>query len=130
MPNINEIMRNFDEQIDDLLRDTKFCLNNYDYHHKNNEYEILNKIRSILEDCSPDGVEFQRNLEQIKETIEVAKQKCSEVDDMIKELGITNGDGDGGSNNTSGGNFPTTGRSSSFIEEEVVRQENKENVRY
>ncbi|XP_011295585.1 uncharacterized protein LOC105262376 isoform X2 [Musca domestica] len=131
MSNLMDIFRDIEDQIDDLQRDTKFCLNNYDYHHKNNEYEILKKIQNILEESASDGPEFQMNLEQMKETIQVAQRKCLEVDEIIKDLGITKSANDGGSHNPTG-NSPTTGHSRSFIEEQLQNNnhdENKENIR-
>ncbi|XP_075156192.1 uncharacterized protein LOC142229514 [Haematobia irritans] len=125
MSSLSDVLRDMDDKIEDLYRDTKFCLNNYDYHHKNNEYEVLNKMKCILDECAPDGKRFIKSMKKFKDTIDLARKKCSEVDDLLKELNIDPG-------NT--GNSPSVGCSRSFIEDENATDAageldgNKENI--
>lgn len=131
MASLMDIFRDLEDKIDDLQRDTKFCINNYDYHHKNNEPEILAKIQTVLAECGPEADVFHKNMEQFKETIAKARMKCAELDDIMKEFGITEESVGGGSNcNTGNNSTATTGHSHSFREEDVTAYDgNKENMK-
>ncbi|KAI8127856.1 hypothetical protein CVS40_2454 [Lucilia cuprina] len=127
MSSFNDTIKLLKEKLDDLQRDTQFCVNNYDYHHKNNEYEIIQDLHCILKDSLVDGQEFLSYMENIRSSIETARRKCSDIDVLLVDLGVDT------EISEESDNYPTGSRS--FHEEQesgkgslYVLEENKENI--
>lgn len=90
MTSLNEILKSLEDKLEDLQRDTKFCVNNYDYHHKNNEDEIIQNLQDILKESLQDGQEFLSQMKNVRSSIDTARKKCSEIDEMLEKLGVNN----------------------------------------
>ncbi|XP_037816779.1 uncharacterized protein LOC119607084 isoform X2 [Lucilia sericata] len=88
MSSFNDTIKLLKEKLDDLQRDTQFCVNNYDYHHKNNEYDIIQDLHCILKDSLVDGQEFLSYMENIHSSVETARKKCSDIDVLLVDLGV------------------------------------------
>lgn len=88
MSSLSDTLKQLEEKLEDLQRDTKFCVNNYDYHHKNNENEILEQLNGILNESYQDVQEFLNNIEKVRVLMHTANKKCSEVDKLLKDFGV------------------------------------------
>ncbi|KAM7348252.1 uncharacterized protein ACRADG_007670 isoform 1-T11 [Cochliomyia hominivorax] len=128
MSSLNEILKSLEEKLEDLQRDTKFCVNNYDYHHKNNEHEIVQTLQGILKESLNDGQQFLSYMKNVQSSIERARTKCCKIDEMLTDLGVST------ENAEMDGLCATVGGSNSFHEEHDagkycidVLDENKEN---
>lgn len=123
---ITQVLKSIEDKLEDLWRDVRFCLNNYDYHHKNNEYEIMESLQNILNESLQDGEEFFHRMKTVRSSITTARKKCSELDELLLKVGV-NPDT---STVRATGNCATTGGSQSFIEsdENNALEENKENL--
>lgn len=89
MSSISETLQLLEDKLQDLQRDTKFCVNNYGYHHKNNEHEILRSLHDILKDSQKDGQEFIDHVQNVRTSIDTARKKCSEIDELLIGLGVS-----------------------------------------
>ncbi|TMW52493.1 hypothetical protein DOY81_002453, partial [Sarcophaga bullata] len=83
-----QTLRSLEDKLEDLRRDTRFCFNNYDYHHKNNEYEIMDNLQDILNESLQDGEEFLNRMKNVRSSITTARKTCSELDDLLLKVGI------------------------------------------
>lgn len=87
MANLNSTLHLLEEKLDELQRNTKFCVNNYDYHHKNNERQILQNVKGILKDSLMEGKQFIESMENMRSSIKAARKKCNEIDELLENLG-------------------------------------------
>lgn len=83
----NSIMNAFIEQamdkVTDLQQQTHFCINNYDYYHKNNEFDILRQKKKQLRVSAMYLTEFLNTLNAFQNTIKDATSQCDEVDVIL-----------------------------------------------
>lgn len=73
------------EKITDLQQQTRFCINNYDYYHKNNELDILRHKEKKLHTSSKYINEFLNTLAEVQNTIEEMNKRCDEVDMILEK---------------------------------------------
>ena len=123
-----QTLRSLEDKLEDLRRDTRFCFNNYDYHHKNNEYEIMENLQDILKESLKDGEEFLNRMKSVRSSITTARKTCSELDDLLLKVGVNPDTSNTTAAISATGNCHTG--SHSFSESgntDEVLEENKEN---
>ncbi|XP_017494165.1 PREDICTED: uncharacterized protein LOC108382292 [Rhagoletis zephyria] len=80
---MNSFIEQAMEKITDLQRHTRYCINNYDYYHKNNEFDILRNKEKILRTSAVHLNDFLNTLAQVQDTIEELNKQCDEVDAIL-----------------------------------------------
>lgn len=73
------------EKVTDLQQQTHFCLNNYDYYHKNNELEILRQKEKQLRVSAMYLKEFLNTLDAFQNAIKDMSSQCDEVDAILEK---------------------------------------------
>uniref|UniRef100_A0A1A9UHR0 Uncharacterized protein n=1 Tax=Glossina austeni TaxID=7395 RepID=A0A1A9UHR0_GLOAU len=86
MSELDHTLKLVDEEIAKLRQKTMFCLSNYDYHHKNDEYKIIAELLLILQEAEEEGERFTRNISNLKNIIEKCRNKCAEANQLLKEF--------------------------------------------
>ncbi|XP_011180017.1 uncharacterized protein LOC105210637 [Zeugodacus cucurbitae] len=79
------------EKITDLQQQTHFCINNYDYYHKNNESEICRQKEKQLRVSGMYLKEFLNTLEAFQNTIQDITSQCDEVDAILEKCNSQKG---------------------------------------
>ncbi|XP_039961018.1 uncharacterized protein LOC120775087 [Bactrocera tryoni] len=73
------------EKVTDLQQQTHFCINNYDYYHKNNEFEILRQKEKQLRFSAMYLKEFLNTLESFQIAIQDISSQCDEIDVLLEK---------------------------------------------
>ncbi|XP_053947642.1 uncharacterized protein LOC128856366 [Anastrepha ludens] len=73
------------DKISDLQQQTHFCVNNYDYYHKNNESDILRQKQKQLRVSAMHLNGFLNALTELQNTIEEITTQCDEVDALLEK---------------------------------------------
>ncbi|XP_018784098.1 PREDICTED: uncharacterized protein LOC108965881 [Bactrocera latifrons] len=73
------------EKVTDLQQQTHFCINNYDYYHKNNEFEILRQKEKQLRVSAIYLKEFLNTLDAFQDAIQDISSQCDEIDVLLEK---------------------------------------------
>ncbi|XP_020712885.1 uncharacterized protein LOC105664585 [Ceratitis capitata] len=92
-PYVEEAM----DKVAELQQQTHFCINNYAYHHKNNEFDVLRQKEKQLRVSAIYLNEFLGTLSDFQRTISEMNNKCDEIDVILSNL--EKSDGESGTDN-------------------------------
>lgn len=83
---VYETQRHIDDKLDILRQQVHFVSCRYDYHHKNNELEILQRKICLLEKAASTYKSFVTQQRKLLEAIDTCKQKSYLVDTALDQV--------------------------------------------
>ncbi|XP_055909641.1 uncharacterized protein LOC129944318 [Eupeodes corollae] len=86
MTDLKEIRTKVDYKIEELRQQAYFAINKYDYHHKNDELQILEQQIEILGQVTGTYTRFLNEMQKFNQTLNDAKQMSAEFDQLLGQL--------------------------------------------
>lgn len=85
MTDYNEIRRKIDIKLVELRQQAHYAINKYDYHHKNDELQIIEQQKEILNQVAGTCAKFLNEMQKFNQTLNDAKQLSAELDQLLMQ---------------------------------------------
>ncbi|XP_055843248.1 uncharacterized protein LOC129910033 [Episyrphus balteatus] len=85
MTDLKEIQTKVDIKLAELRQQAHYAINKYDYHHKNDELQIIEQYRNILKQVASTHTRFLNEMQKFNQTLNDAKEMSAHFDQLLKE---------------------------------------------
>lgn len=90
MTEFDEIQRKIDIKLAELRQQAHYAIHKYDYHHKNDELQIIAEQKEILNQVSSTCAKFLNEMQKFNKKLNDAKQMSTELEQLLMQLQSAN----------------------------------------